>query len=259
MGKYVVPSTGGQPGKKWVAVSVWTIVVAAGSGTRFGGLKQFEQLGSRRVVDWSIGTAFGPSDGVVVVVPAEALTSVAAGGRAHTAAEHDAVLSAIEALALPRSDGDHCVWFIEGGATRSASVRKGLELVPTDASIVLVHDGARPFASAELFDRVIEMVRNGADGAIPAVAVTDTIKRVDADGTITATVDRSDLRAAQTPQAFRAKALRAAYVDGSDATDDAAVVASAGGRVVVVEGDPENRKITTLADLEWARQKVASI
>jgi 2-C-methyl-D-erythritol 4-phosphate cytidylyltransferase len=244
-----------------VAVSVWTIVVAAGSGTRFGGLKQFEKLGDWRVVDWSIGTAFGLSDGVVVVVPAEALASPAAGGAAHPAAEHDAVWSAIGALTSEHDDDRriHRLWFVEGGATRSASVRNGLANVPEDAGIVLVHDGARPFAGAELFDRVIDAVRAGADGAIPGVAVTDTIKRVDADGTITATVDRSDLRAAQTPQAFRAEALRAAYLGGSDATDDAAVVASAGGRVVVVEGDPENRKITTPADLDWARQKVASV
>jgi 2-C-methyl-D-erythritol 4-phosphate cytidylyltransferase len=212
-----------------VAVSVWTIVVAAGSGTRFGGLKQFEQLGSQRVVDWGITTALRASDGVVVVLPADA---------------------------TPLASGD--VRSVVGGATRSASVRNGLASVPEDATIVLVHDGARPFASAELFDRVVDMVRNGADGAIPGVAITDTIKRVDGDGTITATVDRSDLRAVQTPQAFRAGALRAAYIDSNDATDDAAVVEASGGRVVVVEGDPENRKITTPADLEWARQKVAS-
>ncbi len=211
-------------------MSVWTIVVAAGSGTRFGGLKQFEQLGSQRVVDWGINTALRASDGVVIVLPADA---------------------------LPFASGD--VRSVVGGATRSASVRNGLVSVPEDASIVLVHDGARPFASLDLFDRVVDMVRNGADGAIPGVAVTDTIKRVKADGTITATLDRSDLRAVQTPQAFRAGALRDAYIGGADATDDAAVVEALGGRVVVVEGELENRKITTPADLAWARQKVASV
>jgi 2-C-methyl-D-erythritol 4-phosphate cytidylyltransferase len=228
--KYVVPSTGGQPGKKRVAVSVWTIVVAAGSGTRFGGLKQFEQLGSRRVVDWGIQTALRASDGVVVVLPADA-SPVASG----------------------------VVGSVIGGATRSASVRNGLEAVPEDASVILVHDGARPFASLDLFDRVIDAVRAGADGAIPGVAVTDTIKRVSVDGTIIGTVERADLRAVQTPQAFRSGALRDAYIGGNDATDDAAVVEASGGRVVVVAGDPENRKITTPADLEWARQKVASV
>jgi 2-C-methyl-D-erythritol 4-phosphate cytidylyltransferase len=214
-----------------MSMSVWTIVVAAGSGARFGGLKQFEKLGDQRVVDWSIGTALGSSDGVVVVVPADAVT--------------------------PTALGQELV-FVAGGATRSASVRNGLAVVPEDATVVLVHDGARPFATAALFDRVVAAVRNGADGAIPGVAVTDTIKRVDGDGTIISTVDRDDLRAAQTPQAFRGEALRSAYVGGSDATDDAAVVASAGGRVVVVQGETDNRKITTPADLEWARQRVAS-
>ncbi len=213
-----------------MAVSVWTIVVAAGSGTRFGGLKQFEQLGSRRVVDWGIKTALRASDGVVVVLPADASRL---------------------------ASGD--VRSVVGGATRSASVRNGLEAVPEDASVILVHDGARPFASLDLFDRVIDAVRAGADGAIPGVAVTDTIKRVDADGTIIGTVERADLRAVQTPQAFRSGALRDAYIGGNDATDDAAVVEASGGHVVVVEGDPENRKITTPADLEWAQQKVASV
>jgi 2-C-methyl-D-erythritol 4-phosphate cytidylyltransferase len=213
-----------------VAVSVWTIVVAAGSGTRFGGLKQFEQLGSQRVVDWGIKTALRASDGVVVVLPADA-SPVASG----------------------------VVGSVIGGATRSASVRNGLEAVPEDASVILVHDGARPFASLDLFDRVIDAVRAGADGAIPGVAVTDTIKRVSVDGTIIGTVERADLRAVQTPQAFRSGALRDAYIGGNDATDDAAVVEASGGRVVVVAGDPENRKITTPADLEWARKKVASI
>jgi 2-C-methyl-D-erythritol 4-phosphate cytidylyltransferase len=257
-------------------MSVWTIVVAAGSGARFGGLKQFEKLGDGRVVDWSIATACGLSDGVVVVVPANALTGTESGDSTYVPRSSDALPSAdlgnglhpaaaFEAVrlgsagALQHVGGDRRVVFVAGGATRSASVRNGLASVPEDASIVLVHDGARPFATAALFDRVIDMVRNGADGAIPGVAVTDTIKRVDAQGTITATVDRSDLRAVQTPQAFRAEALRAAYIHGSDATDDAAVVESAGGRVVVVDGETDNRKITTPADLEWARQRVASL
>jgi 2-C-methyl-D-erythritol 4-phosphate cytidylyltransferase len=227
--KYVVPSLGGGLGEKRVAVSVWTIVVAAGSGARFGGLKQFEPLGSRRVVDWAINTALEVSDGVVVVLPADATGPASNGVRA-----------------------------VAGGATRSASVRHGLAAVPHDASVILVHDGARPFASADLFHRVIGAVRDGADGAIPGVAVTDTIKRVDAAGAIIGTVERADLRAVQTPQAFRSGALREAYLGGNDATDDAAVVEAAGGRVVVVDGDPENRKITTPADLAWACQKVAS-
>lgn len=206
-------------------MSVWTIVVAAGSGTRFGGLKQFEPLGTRRVVDWSVAAAEASSDGVVVVVPAE--------------------------CSEPGT--------IAGGPTRSASVARGLAAVPKDATIVLVHDGSRPFASEALFDRVIAAVRAGVDGAIPGLPVTDTIKRVDANGAIVATVDRTDLRAVQTPQAFDARSLRAAYASGSTATDDAAVVEAAGGRVVVVNGEPDNRKITTPEDLAWARAKVSPL
>ena len=96
-------------------------------------------------------------------------------------------------------------------------------------------------------------MRAGADGAVPGVPVPDTIKRVDpADGHVVETLDRATLRAIQTPQAFSAAALRAAHVGGGDATDDAALVEAAGGRVVVVEGDPTNLKVTGPDDLERA-------
>ena len=101
-------------------------------------------------------------------------------------------------------------------------------------------------------------VRAGADGAIPGVPVTDTIKRVDAAGTVVATLTRDELVAVQTPQAFRATALREAHHAGIDATDDAALVEARGGRVVVVAGDPDNRKITTQADLAWARDRMTT-
>jgi 2-C-methyl-D-erythritol 4-phosphate cytidylyltransferase len=120
-----------------------------------------------------------------------------------------------------------------------------------------VHDAARPFADEELFSRVTAAVRAGADGAVPGVAVTDTVKRVDADRTVVETPERAELVAVQTPQAFRAAVLRAAYATGADGTDDAAVVERAGGRVVVVDGDERNRKITHPQDLEWARAQPA--
>lgn len=217
---------------KRVYVSVWTIVVAAGSGARFGGLKQFEPLGTRRVVDWSVEAADESTDGVVLVLPPDASGDFAPSASVRT---------------------------VHGGSSRSASVRNGLAYVPMSATIILVHDGARPFADAAVFERVIQAVRAGADGAIPGVLVTDTIKRVAHDGTIVETVDRRPLRAVQTPQAFRAEALRTAYSGGSDDTDDAAVVEAAGGRVVVVEGAVENRKITTPADLVWARQRAETL
>ena len=202
---------------------IWTIVVAGGSGTRFGGPKQYETLGDRRVLDWSVAAARESSDGVVVVVPAA-----------------DA----------EREGG------VAGGSSRSESVRAGLAHVPADATIVCVHDGARPFADAALFSRVIDAVRGGAAAAIPGVAVADTIKQIDAEGRVVQTPDRSALAAVQTPQAFRASALRSAHAAGGEATDDAALVEAAGGRVVVVAGDVRNRKITDPDDLVWARRQL---
>jgi len=201
-------------------VTIWAIVVAAGSGSRFGGPKQFEDLEGRRVVDWALAASRSVADGVVLVVPPDHL-----GDEAPVA---DAVVA--------------------GGLTRSGSVRAGLAAVPADADIVIVHDAARPFAAPALFEAVVAAVRAGADGAVPAVAVNDTIKRV-AGGQVVATLDRNELVAVQTPQAFAVVALRQAHAAGGEATDDAALVEAAGGRVVVVPGDPANTKITLRTDL----------
>jgi len=198
-------------------------VVAGGSGTRFGGPKQYEPLGDRRVIDWSTATARDASHGVVVVVPAA-----------------DA----------EREGG------VAGGATRSESVRAGLAHVPAEATIVCVHDGARPFATVDVYRRVVDAVHHGAHAAIPGVRVTDTIKQIDDTGLVVHTPDRATLAAVQTPQAFRASALRSAHAAGGDATDDAALVEAHGGTVVVVDGDPRNRKITDPADLAWARDQL---
>lgn len=208
---------------------VWTIVVAAGSGSRFGAEKQYQPLGAHRVIDVACDTARRASDGVVVVLPSA---------------------DAVAAWQPPIDVRERAV---AGGATRSASVRAGLAAVPTEAGVICVHDAARPLATGELFARVIDAVRDGAAGAVPAVAVTDTIKVVDGSGTVVATPDRSSLVAVQTPQAFAAPALRAAHRAGAHGTDDAALVELAGGRVVVVPGEAWNRKITEPEDLEWAR------
>jgi 2-C-methyl-D-erythritol 2,4-cyclodiphosphate synthase/2-C-methyl-D-erythritol 4-phosphate cytidylyltransferase len=204
---------------------VWTIVVAGGSGRRFGGPKQYEPLGPRRVLDWSVAAARDAGDGVVLVVPAD-----------------DAA----------REGG------VPGGATRSESVRAGLAAVPAEATIICVHDGARPFADAACSARVIAAVRRRRL-CIPGIAVADTIKQVDDEGAVVATPVRDGLRAVQTPQAFRASVLRAAHEhDGPlsmTATDDAALVELVGATVVVVAGDPRNRKITDQDDLRWAREQ----
>ena len=124
---------------------------------------------------------------------------------------------------------------VEGGATRSESVRRGLAAVPSECDIVVVHDAARPLADAEVFRSVVAAVRAGADAAIPGIAIADTVKRVDGD-VVVATVAREELVTVQTPQAFRAGVLRAAHAAEPEGTDDAAVVEAIGGRVVVVTG-----------------------
>ncbi len=142
-----------------------------------------------------------------------------------------------------------------GGPSRAASVRNGLEAVADRrATAVLVHDAARPIVPEALIDRVLAPLADGADAVVPALAVTDTIKRVDADRTIVETIDRSVLCAAQTPQACRASALHAALRDLNDAalaaiTDDASAIEANGGRTVMVVGDQRTRKVTTADDL----------
>jgi len=194
--------------------------VAAGTGSRFGSPKQFSLINERRIVDWAVETARVSSDGVVVVLPAE--QAVREGG-------------------------------VIGGATRSASVRNGLAAVPNEATIICVHDAARPFASEFLFDEVINAVCAGADGAVPALPVIDTIKVIDENKNVVSTPNRRELVAVQTPQAFRARALRVAHAKNPEGTDDATLVENNGFKVVVVDGDALNRKITTPDDLNWAR------
>ena len=205
---------------------VWTIVVAAGSGLRFGSAKQFARLGDRQVVDWAVEEAERHSLGVVVVVPKGSATG-------------------------PNQ--------VEGGTTRSESVRRGLAAVPEDATIILVHDAARPFASPVIFQRVIGAVVDGAHAAVPGIPVTDTIKQVNESDVVVTTPRRETLRAVQTPQAFRASALRKAHAAGGEGTDDATLVEHMGGEVRVVEGEHVNRKITEVDDLEWAQAHAAAI
>ncbi len=210
--------------------SVWTVVVAGGSGQRFGGPKQFQDLGGRQVVEWSVEAARTVSDGVVLVVPADRVSEPVPNGVTRV---------------------------VIGGSSRSESVRCGLAAVPDTADVICVHDAARPFASPDLFSRVVIALVEGIDAAIPGLAVADTIKQIEPNGHVVGTPARDSLRAVQTPQAFLADVLRAAHADGAEGTDDAALVEAAGGYVVVVEGEAENRKITTPDDFVWAREKVA--
>ncbi len=211
-------------------MSVWAVVVAAGSGTRYGGAKQYERLGRGRVIDLAVAAAAAAGDGVVVVVPPERTADVLVGA--------DAVVA--------------------GGSSRSASVRSGLAAVPDAAKIVVVHDAARPLASAALFEVVVGAVRAGADGAVPGVAVVDTVKRIGPGGEVVETLERAELVAVQTPQAFRASVLRRAHRGEAEASDDAALVERDGGRVVVVAGEAHNLKLTTPEDLATAEAWLAA-
>ena len=200
-------------------MSTWAIVVAGGSGERFGQRKQYLPLGDARVLDWALRSAAEWADSVVLVVPAD-------------------MVDQPEPLAAA---------VVAGGSSRSGSVRAGLAVVPGDVDIVLVQDAARPVPVPGVWHRVIEAIDAGADAAVPAVPLGDTLREVG--GT---TVDRARFVAVQTPQAFRATALRAAHAGEPEGTDDASLVEAAGGRVVVVDGDPANIKITTPIDLSLA-------
>lgn len=198
---------------------VWCIVVAGGSGARFGAPKQFLELRGERVIDRSVRTANGACDATVVVVPLAEVESERA-----------------------RQRGVHAV--VAGGASRSESVRAGLSAVPAEAEVILVHDAARPLASAELFDVVRDNVIAGAEAVVPATAVVDTLRRLDG-----GTVDRDALRAVQTPQGFDAQTLRRAHASASEATDDAALVEALGCAVLIVDGERSNLKVTEPVDL----------
>ena len=203
-------------------VETWAIVVAGGTGTRFGGPKQFAELEGRPLLSWSLEAARQACAHVVAVVPG---TEIEGGPQ--------------------RWDADVVV---AGGATRSDSVRAGLAAVPESAEVIVVHDAARPLAGSEVWAAVISEVAAGADGAVPAFPVSDTIRKKTPDGR-SKTLDRTDLFAVQTPQAFKASVLKSAHAGGGDATDDSALVEALGGRVVLVPGTPRNLKVTTPSDL----------
>jgi 2-C-methyl-D-erythritol 4-phosphate cytidylyltransferase len=219
---------------------VWGVVVAAGSGERYGGAKQFETLKGRTVVEWSVVTCKRACEGVIVVLPPGPTDP-------HFTDPH---------FTDPHFGADIA---ITGGASRSASVRNALSSVPPDATAVVVHDAARPLAGIELYERVITTLADSdADGVICALPLSDTLKRVSGDPAyVSSTLDREGLVLVQTPQAFEAEILRRAHATGKDATDDSGLVELIGGSVTVVPGDVRNVKITTPADLAYCKYLLA--
>jgi len=212
----------------------WAILVAAGSGARLGAdrPKAFVALGGRVLLAESLERLDASAwiDAVVVAVPPDW--------------EEAAIVLAEEIVA------SKVAAVVTGGATRAESVRAALAEIPDSAVVVIVHDAARPLVDDAVIERVIAPLAEGVDGAVPALPLADTVKRVE-QGFVTETVDRSALVTVQTPQAFAASALRAAYRDGDlvEATDCASLVEARGGRIRVVAGDPRLLKITTAADL----------
>ena len=219
---------------------VFVLVVAAGRGARFGGPtpKQWLPCAGEPLLSHTLRAISAAPDisGVMAVIHPDDIGFY-----------EDAVAHAGVQLRAPAF----------GGETRQISVRNGLEaLAPLRPDVVLIHDGARPFVSAPLIARAVAAAeRFGA--AIPATLVTDTIKQIDGDR-IVASPDRAALRAVQTPQAFRFDLALAAHraATRADLTDDAAVVEAAGHAVHVFEGDPGNLKVTTMADLREAEQRL---
>ncbi len=218
---------------------VAVVVVAAGSGSRLGHSdpKAFVPLAGRTLLEHALLTVFGMREPAQVIV-------VAPEGRL------DEARAIADAVAGPRGDR---VDVIAGGPSRQDSVNRGLAVLRPGVLTVLVHDAARALTPSALCDAVVDAVRATGNGIVPGLAVVDTIKRVDDRGAILGTVDRSELSAVQTPQGFpRGVLVAAAAAATGEATDDAAVVASAGHPVTVIPGDALAFKITTPWDLRRA-------
>ena len=194
-------------------MELWAVVVAAGSGSRFGRPKQLMPLAGERVIDRSIRALQPHVAGVVVVGPPE--------------------LGTADSLAVDVR--------VAGGETRSDSVRAGLDALPQSASHVLVHDAARPLVVDAVVCRVVDALRSGAGAVVPVVAVVDTLRQRKGPA-----VNRDELVAVQTPQGFVVDQLASAHSGGGVATDDASLIEQNGGTVTHVEGSADNIKICLL-------------
>ncbi len=208
---------------------------AAGRGERLGAVlpKALVALAGRPLLWHAVSGLLGSRcvDSVVVAAPASYA---------------DAVRNLLAGVGGPLS-------VVTGGVDRTASVRAALALAPVGVDIVLVHDAARCLTPPAVVRAVVAAVRAGAPAVIPVLPVADTVKRVDANGVVVRTLDRSELRAVQTPQGFAFDVLRQGYALGSGpATDDAGLVERLGVKVLTVPGHPDAFKITTAADLAAA-------
>ncbi|GGI05370.1 IspD/TarI family cytidylyltransferase [Egicoccus halophilus] len=227
---------------------VWAVVLAGGSGSRFGRPKQFVTVAGHRLVDLALAAVRDCCDGVVLVLPP---------GADWDGAPVDAVVT--------------------GGPDRPASVRNGLAAVPAHRGVVVVHQAANPLADAALVERLVRTVRDGADAAVPGLRPGDLVRRT-RDGRLDEVVGRDELVLVQTPAAFRNDVLRRAHAAGATARatasgpaggpagraaggaaggsapppalEDTALVTAIGHDVVVVPGDPRNVHVVTPHDLD---------
>jgi 2-C-methyl-D-erythritol 4-phosphate cytidylyltransferase len=220
-------------------VKTAAIVLAGGQSSRMGFDKMFADLDGQPVLAHSIAVFESCSDVAIIVVVA----SVGSIDRVRSLVEQKG-WSKVRAV-------------VTGGDRRQDSVAAGLDRVP-DSTIVAIHDGARPLVTAELISAGIRHA-TVAGGAVPVVPVADTIKVVDSDGAVLRTLDRTTLRAAQTPQVFRTEIIQAAHrAIHDEATDDATMVERIGATVIGYSGDRRNLKITTPEDLDIARALLRS-
>ena len=218
--------------------SVWAVIVAGGSSRRMGFNKLTADLDGRPVLAWSVA-AFNDCkavDAVVLVCAASAREELEQIARAAAPEKLRAV--------------------VEGGAHRHLSVAEGLHCVPPDASMIAVHDAARPLVTCATIERCLEAAHNTGAAAC-ARPVTDTLKRINDEGFIIESVERTKLWAVETPQIFRAELLRHAYDEviatGGYVTDETSAVQAAGAPVALVETPEWNGKITWPSDLAVAR------
>jgi 2-C-methyl-D-erythritol 4-phosphate cytidylyltransferase len=217
---------------------VWAVIVAGGSSRRMGFNKLTADLEGRPVLAWTI-SAFNNCadiDAIVLVCAASARPE----------------LEAIARAAAP----EKLRTVVEGGAHRHLSVAEGLDCVPAEAAMIAVHDAARPLVDCTMIERCLDAARNTGAAAC-ARPVTDTLKRINDEGFIIESIDRTKLWAVETPQIFRAELLREAYAEviatGAYVTDETSAVQRAGAPVALVETPEWNGKITYPADLDVAR------
>ncbi len=249
---------------------IWIILVAGGSGARFGSFKQFADISGKTVLEWSLKAALSITPNLVVVLPHQAKDSktknqAAKAPKGSTSADNlqDFLEDAnppwnteswnTEFLknAKPIKDAKE-IFATTGGTTRSESVRAGLKKIESmgkleSAEIILIHDVVRPLADRKIFSAVIEAVQNGADAAVPAISANDTVHTTSSE-----ILDRQSLLLLQTPQAFKAEVIYEIHKSNPEATDDVSLCIKANKKVEYIKGSSQNLKITTAEDLPIA-------